>query len=451
MTNNKYNLAVIGGGPAGMIAAGRAGELGSRVVLIEKNNHLGRKLLITGKGRCNITNAEEDVKKFISVYGKNGKFLHSALHKFSNADVINFFQNHRVKTKTERGNRVFPVSDKATNVLDCLKRYLSDNDVEIKLNRPVGKIVTSDGAGNNKIIQKVVLKNGNRLRQGSSVLKEEIYADKFIVATGGKSYPGTGSTGDGYSWLKQLGHTVVTPKPALTPIVIREGFIKRLEGLSLKNVEISLWEDNYKIDSRFGEVLFTEDGLSGPIILDLSRTVGTRSITVGARCLTSLRKYSETGHNAPKNLKIKIDFKPALDYPTLDKRIQRDFDGQKNKQYKNSLNKLLPATLIPVVIQLSEVDPDKQVNEITKIERKRLIKLLKEFELTVESLVGFEKAVITSGGVNLKEVDSKTMKSKIIDNLYFAGEILDLDGPTGGYNLQVAWSTGYLAGENCSS
>ncbi|TRZ78638.1 NAD(P)/FAD-dependent oxidoreductase [bacterium] len=423
MQHNKYNLAVIGGGPAGMIAAGHAGEFGSHVVLLEKNDRLGVKLLMTGKGRCNITNSEEDIKKFIDVYGKNGRFLHSALNKFSNKDVIDFFEKHGVKTKAERGNRVFPVSDMSKDVLDCLKRYLSDNDVEIKLSSPIVEIVTNTKtASDDKMtISKIILKNG-----------EEICADNFIIATGGKSYPRTGSNGNGYEWLKQLGHTVVEPKPALTPILIKEKFIKRLEGLSLKNVEISLWDDTHKIDSRFGEALFTGDGLSGPIILDLSRTIGGDS-------------------NPPsppygRLWRAKIDFKPALDYPTLDKRIQRDFDEQKNKQFKNSLDKLLPQTLIPVIIELSGIEPEKQVNEVTKIERKKLIKLLKEFELTVDGLVGFEKAIITSGGVNLKEVDSKTMQSKIVDNLYFAGEILDVDGPTGGYNLQVAWSTGYLAG-----
>jgi len=397
-----------------MIAAGHAGELGSRVVLIEKTNHLGRKLLLTGKGRCNITNAEENIKKFVSVYGKNGKFLYSALNKFSNKDVVTFFEKRKVKTKIERGNRVFPISDKATDVLDCLKRYLSDNGVEIRLNCPIKEINAVNENDKSRKINKLILKNG-----------KEIYADNFIIATGGKSYSSTGSTGDGYEWLKQLGHTVVEPKPALTPIIVKERFVKQIEGLSLKNVEISLWNNNHKIDSRFGEALFTGNGLSGPTILDISNQINK---------------------NPNKDLKIRIDFKPALNCPTLDKRIQRDFDEQKNKQFKNSLTKLLPSSLIFTFIQLSKINPDKQVNEITKIERKRLVKLLKEFELTVDKLAGFEKAIITSGGVRLKEVDSRTMKSKIVNNLYFAGEILDIDGPSGGYNLQIAWSTGYLAG-----
>jgi len=410
MKKNKYNLAVIGGGPAGMIAAGHAGELGSRIILLEKNNRLGTKLLITGKGRCNITNVEEDLKKIVNVYGQNGKFLYSALNKFSNKDVVDFFENHGIKTKIERGGRIFPVSDNSNNIVDCLKKYLNENGVEIRFNSPVEKVNIND-----KKIESVVLKNG-----------EEIISDNFIFSTGGRSYPGTGSTGDGYKWLKKIGHTVVEPKPALTPIIVKEKIVKELEGLSLKNVEVSLWEKK-KIDSYFGEALFTGNGLSGPIILNLSK------------------KVSE---NKGKNLKIKIDFKPALDYPTLDKRILKDFEEQKNKQFKNSLNKLLPKKLIPVIIKLSGVDEDKKVNEITKDERKKIVKLLKEFELSIRGLVGFEKAIITSGGVSLKEVDPRTMRSKIVDNLYFAGEILDIDGPTGGYNLQVAWSTGYLAGES---
>lgn len=410
MTKNKYQLAVIGGGPAGMMAAGHAAELGAGVALIEKNNTLGAKLLITGKGRCNITNAEEDLKKIINAYGPNGKFLYSALNKFPNKEVVDFFEKHRLKTKIERGNRVFPVSDKARDVVNCLVQYLEINKVEVKFNSSVKKIT----AKNNKI-EKIILMNG-----------EEIQADNYILATGGKSYPGTGSTGEAYKWLKQLGHTIIEPKPALTPVIVKEQIVKRLEGLSLKNAEVSLWAGQ-KLASEFGEALFTANGLSGPVILDLSKKISS---------------------NINKNLKIKIDFKPALDYPTLDKRILRDFEEQKNKKFKNSLDKLLPGKLIPVIIELSGIKPDKAVNEITKDERKKLLKLLKEFELTVKGLVGFEKAIITSGGVDLKEVDPQTMKSKILDNLYFAGEILDLDGPTGGYNLQVAWSTGYSAGDN---
>lgn len=413
MENNKYNFAVIGAGPSGMIAAGHAAELGGRVILLEKNDRPGIKLSITGKGRCNITNAEEDLKKLIAVYGKKGKFLYPALNKFSNKDVVDFFESRGIRTKVERGKRVFPCSDSSKDVIDCLKKYLKENGVEIKFNSAVEKIIVSPKNKNN--IKKIILKDGR-----------EISADKYLIATGGKSYPGTGSTGDAYGWLKKLGHTVVDPEPALTPIIIKENTAKQLEGLSLKNVEISLWK-NRKLASYFGEALFTGNGLSGPIILNLSRDVRKNKI---------------------ENLKIKIDFKPTLDYLTLDRRIQRDFEEQKNKQYKNSLDKLLPKKLIPIIIKLSGIKENKKINEITKIERKKIINLLKEFELSIKGLAGFEKAIVTSGGVELKEVNPKTMQSKILNNLYFSGEILDIDGPTGGYNLQIAWSTGYLAGEN---
>jgi len=410
MENNKYNLVVIGGGPAGMIAAGRAAELGANVLLLEKKDYLGLKLLITGKGRCNITNAEEDLKKLISIYGPNGKFLYSAINKFSNQDVVNFFEKNGIRTKVERGNRVFPTSDDSKDVLYVLKKYLKAGKVDIKLNSPVEKIIL-----NKKQIEKIILKNS-----------EEIEADNFLIATGGKSYPGTGSTGDAYEWLKEMSHTVIDPYPALTPIIVKESIVKELEGLSLKNVEISIWNKK-KLNSEFGEAIFTANGLSGPIILNLSKIVRENDI---------------------KDLKLKIDFKPALDFPTLDKRIQKDFAKQSNKQFKNSLDKLMPKKLIPVMIRLSGISVEKKINEITKEERKKLLKLLKEFELTITGLVGFNKAIITSGGVDIKEINPSTCKSKIIDNLYLAGEVLNIDGPTGGYNLQVAWSTGYLVGES---
>jgi len=409
MITTKHNLAIIGGGPAGMMAGGHAGELGSQVILLEKNPRLGLKLLITGKGRCNITNAEDNLKKLIQVYGSNGNFLHSAFNKFNNIDAIDFFESHGLPTKVERGNRVFPVSDHSADVLGILKKYLKENNVEVKLNSPVKKIIL-----NKNKIGKIILENN-----------EEIIADNYLISTGGKSYPGTGSTGDAYKWLEKMGHTIVSPQPALTPIIIKEKLVKKLEGLSLKNVEISLWNTK-KLASYFGEALFTGNGLSGPIVLNLSKDT---------------LKYKQD------NLKIKIDFKPALDYPTLDKRIQKDFELQKNKQFKNSLDKLLPKKLIPVIIDLSGIKEDKKINEITKEERKKLIKLLKEFELTFLELEGWNKAIITTGGVDIKEIDPKTCKSKLIDNLYLAGETLDIDGPTGGYNLQIAWSTGYLVGE----
>ncbi|MCK5413716.1 MAG: NAD(P)/FAD-dependent oxidoreductase [Candidatus Pacebacteria bacterium] len=407
----KYDIIIIGGGPAGMIAAGRAGELGSRVLLIEKNRKLGAKLLITGKGRCNITNKVNNTREFVSEFGRNGKFIFSSLFKFGIEDAIDFFNNHGIKTKVERGNRVFPLSDKSIDVLNVLVNYMKDSKVEIRKNSQVKDFIIKD---NN--IQKVKLTNG-----------KEIEGNKFILCTGGKSCPTTGSSGDGYDWLSRLGHTVTKLYPSLTPIILKNKIIKELEGLSLKNVKITAYKNNKVIDSKFGEAIFTSDGMSGPIILELSR---------------KLTKVS------PENVQIKIDFKPALDYQKLDKRIQRDFMQGNNKMFKNSLEKLLPQKLIPVIIRLSEIDIDKKVNLITHEERMRLLGLIKEFKLELKELSGYNKAIVTLGGAKLNEIDPKTMKSKLVDNLYLAGEILDLDGPTGGYNLQVCWSTGYVAGDS---
>lgn len=407
----KYDVIVIGGGPAGMLAAGRAGERGARVLLLEKNRRLGTKLLITGKGRCNITNNLDEKKQMVEKFGKMGKFLFSSLNIFGVSDVVNFFESRGVKTKVERGGRIFPVSDKSSDVLDALVGYLGKSRVDVKTNIEVKSIIKSEGN-----IKKIVLLNG-----------EELEANGFIIATGGKSYPATGSSGDGYLWAESLGHRVVKPIPSLTPVIIKEKFVKDLEGLSLKNVEISLYKDNKKIDSRFGEAIFTADGMSGPIILDISK------------------KISEIGAD---NILLRIDFKPALDFRELDKRVQNDFSEMSNKQFKNSLDHLLPQKLIPTIITLSGIDPEKKVNSITKEERKILLHLLKEFTMEISGVVGFSKAIVTAGGVDLSEIDPKTMKSKIINNLYFVGEVLDLDGPTGGYNLQVSWSTGYCAGNN---
>jgi len=407
----KYDVAVIGGGPAGMIAAGRAGEIGSHVVLIEKNKDLGTKLLIAGKGRCNITNKVDGLKEIINRFGKNGKFLFSPFSKFGVKKTIDFFENYNLKTKVERGGRVFPVSNKSQDVLNVLINYLEKTDVELRTNSKVKKIIKKGDR-----IEKIVLAN-----------HKEIIADNYIICTGGKSYPVTGSTGDGYRWAEKIGHTVTNLSPSLVPIIIKEGYVRELEGLSLKNVEISIYKGDKKINSRFGEAIFTANGMSGPIILDMSK---------------------EIGQELPGEIKMQIDFKPALDFVKLDKRIQRDFQKSPNKLFRNSLDELLPQKLIPIIIKLSKIDPSKKVNSITKEERRKLLHLLKEFSFRIEGLEGFKKAIITTGGINLNEIDQKTMKSKLIDNLYFAGEILDLDGPTGGYNLQVCWTTGYIAGEN---
>lgn len=408
----KYDLIVIGGGPAGMMAAGRAGELGARVLLLEKNKSLGLKLLITGKGRCNITNDTDDERQLIEKFGPHGKFLFSSLHRFGVRAVMDFFQERGVPVKTERGGRVFPVSDRSKDVLDALVNYLKESGVKIMANAKVKDLIKKGG----KII-KVVLTDG-----------QELSADRFIIATGGKSFPGTGSTGDAYAWLEKLGHQITKLSPALTSVVVEEDFIKDLEGLSLLNVEISAYQDGKKFDSRFGEAVFTADGLSGPVILDMSKSIGQRL----------------------PGVELKIDFKPALDFPDLDKRIQGDFQIFNKKFFKNGLDELLPQKATPIFVALSGIDPLRKVGTISREERKKIVHLLKEFTFKVKDLSGYGQAIVTSGGADLGQIDPKTMKSKVIDNLYLAGEVLDLDGPTGGYNLQVAWSTGYAAGEGAA-
>ena len=403
-------VAIIGGGPAGIMAAITAARNGAEVILIEKNKQLGKKLLLTGKGRCNITNNQEDNKKIIEQFGKNGKFLFSALHQFNTGDAIKFFNDLGLATKVERGQRVFPQSDKAFDVLNVLQKELKRNKVKLLLDTKVIEFVKQ-----NNSIDKIVTSSG------------EIIVDEYIIATGGLSYPLTGSTGDGYAWALELGHQIVKLRPSLVPILVQEWFLRELEGLSLKNVKISIFEAQKCLDSQFGEALFTSKSISGPIIIDLSKKVGEL---------------------LPRILKLSIDFKPALTQNELDLRLQKDFKEFNNKLFKNSLNKLLPKKLIPVIIKLSKIDPEKQVNRINKLERFALINLLKNFQLNVKGLDDFNHAIITCGGIDIKEVDPKTMRSKIINNLLFAGEILDLDGPTGGYNLQECWSTGYVAGSH---
>lgn len=406
-----FDAAVIGAGPAGMIAAGRAAELGAKVILIEKNRRPGKKLLLSGKSRCNITNGEFNLRKLVENYGKNGKFLFHAFSIFGPREVIDFFEKLGLKTKIERGKRVFPASDRSRDVLESLLKYLAKNKVKIICNSEVRKIISQ-----NQKIQKLILNKG------------EIKAKNYVFCTGGKSYPLTGSTGDGFKWANDLGHQIKELSPALVPIRIKENWIKELQGLSLKNVEINVFQKNRRKFGQFGECLFTHFGLSGPIILDMSKEIG------------ELLKNGE--------VKLLLDLKPALDLVKLDKRAQRDFKKYQNKLFKNCLAGLLPRKLIPVIVKLSNINPEKKVNNVTKKERQKLVKLLKNLEITVKGLLGFDLAIVTSGGISLKEIDDKTMKSKIIDNLFFAGEIIDVDGPSGGFNLQNCWSTGYLAGEN---
>lgn len=407
-----FDVAVIGGGPSGMMAGGRAGELGAKVALLEKNAGLGRKLLLTGKGRSNLTRAEFNSKELVKKYGREGDFLLYPLSIFGVEKTIDFFEKKGLKTKVERGKRVFPQSDSACDVLKILISYLKKGGVEIMTGSEVKEIVCDK----NKI-EKVILKKG-----------QEIFAKNYIIATGGRSYPGTGSTGAGYKWLGKLGHKINKLSPALVPLKIKENWPRLAQGLSLKNIELAVFWKNKKQDSRFGEMLFTHFGISGPIVLDLSEKVG---------------ELLERGE-----VKLVLDLKPALDFETLDKRLQSDFSKYSNKIFKNSLSDLLPQKMIPVIVELSGINPGKKVNEITREERQKLVKLLKGLEMRVSSLLGFETAIVTSGGVSLKEIDSKTMKSKLIGNLFLAGEIIDLHGPTGGYNLQLCWSTGYLAGQS---
>ncbi len=407
----KYDLIVIGGGPAGMIAAGRSGELGARVLLLEKNKELGKKLLMTGKGRCNITNKKEDSREFIKQIGPNGKFLFSALSFFGANETISFFKKIGINTKVEENDRVFPVSDNSRDVLKALINYLNKSKVEIRLSSEVKTIYKK-----NNSINGITLMNGDKLE-----------AKKIIVATGGKSYFRTGSTGDGYRWAKELGHTINNPLPSLSPMIMNSKIIKKLEGLSLRDVKLSLYSsDNKRIESVMGEIVFTADGISGPSIINMSRKIAKIPVV---------------------GFKLKIDLFPDKDFKETEQMIQDHFQKISKKFFSNSLEEFLPPKLIPVIIKLSGIKPAKKVLSITKEERKKIIHLLKEFSFELKSLAGFDKAIITSGGINLGEIDQKTMKSKLIDNLYFAGEVIDLDGPTGGYNLQISWTTGYLAGE----
>lgn len=403
-------IVVIGGGAAGLLCGAKSAEKGNDVIIIEKMNRPGRKLMITGKGRCNVTNASFELDDLISNVPTNPRFLYSAFSNFMPYDTMALFEELGVPLKIERGNRVFPVSDKAVDIVDALVNFANDSGAKI-----IHGSAKAFELEENKI-KAVVLED-----------KTKIECDKVCLCTGGKSYPLTGSTGNGYILAQSVGHTVTALKPSLVPLVCSNNFIPKLQGLSLKNIEVTLYENDKDIYRDFGEMIFTHYGVSGPVILSASSHI------------KSMGK---------KQYKIKIDLKPALDFHTLDKRICRDFEEFANKDFVNSLSKLLPNKLIPVIVLLSGIPASEKVNQITREQRLKLVELIKNFYVTVSDFRPIDEAIVTSGGVNVKEINPKTMQSKIIDNLYFAGEIIDVDAYTGGFNLQIAFSTAVLCADN---
>ncbi|MDD4801443.1 MAG: NAD(P)/FAD-dependent oxidoreductase [Syntrophomonas sp.] len=405
-------IIVIGAGPAGMMAAITAVNLGSKVTILEKKDRVGRKLSITGKGRCNLTSSV-DKENLTKGFPGNGRFLFSAFDQFSNLDLIDFFEQRGLKTKVERGNRVFPVCDNAEEVVTVLYESLKRSGVSILTETPVRAIVIDSG----KIV-------GVECKQG------RLAAQAVIIATGGMSYPGTGSTGDGYKWASYAGHTIIEPRPGLVPLLVQEEWVRELQGLSLKNTKATSYDaQGKKINQDCGELLFTHFGLSGPIILSMSHDIGGYL----------------SRHDKP--VTIELDLKPALSQEKLDERLQRDLEKYARKVFKNSLDDLLPQKLIPVIIGLSGIDPGKVCHQINRSERLGLVQLLKHFKMTINGTRPITEAIITAGGVNVKEIDPRTMQSKLVEGLFWAGEVIDIDGYTGGYNLQAAFSTGYLAGK----
>jgi predicted Rossmann fold flavoprotein len=411
-----WDVVVIGGGPAGMMAAGRVAEgsstAGANVLLIEKNPTLGKKLLITGGGRCNVTNAELDVRKFLAKFKGADKFLFSAFSRWQSSDTLEFFHSKNMETKVENELRVFPKSNSSQSVWNVMTSYLKINGVTILPNSPIQRIVHTE-----KNIECIVLSGGKK-----------IFAKQFILATGGISRPETGSTGDGFSWLRELGHTVSEPSSALVPIIVVEPWIKRLQGVVLSDIKITVLQNNEKQEARKGKVLFTHFGLSGPTILNMSRDIG------------ELLKYGEVS--------LSLDLLPSLDYSELNTKLQEIFKTESNKKFKNALTSLLPSATVPIIVELSGISPDVSCHSISRENRLRLVKLLKDIHLTVKGLLGTDKAVVTSGGVSLSEINFKTMQSKLFSNLYIIGDLLDIDRPSGGYSLQICWTTGFVAGSS---
>ena len=405
----KTDVLVIGGGPAGLFSAAIAAKNGKKVILVDKNDVLARKLRITGKGRCNVTNSA-DISDFIGMVCSNPHFMYSAFYSFTNQDLMNFFENSGVPLKEERGGRIFPVSDSAKDIANALIKYAKDNGV-VFIKDSVIKVQTEDNH-----ITAVKTKTGKK-----------IDCSRVIVATGGVSYPLTGSTGDGYKFARELGHSIIEPYPSLIPLLVKEDYVSDLQGLSLKNVAVKIFKESKCVYEDFGEMIFTHYGLSGPVILSAS---------------SNLKNIESS------NYKISIDLKPALTFEQLDKRIQRDFEKNINKNFSNSLDDLLPSKLIDTIIKLSGIDPYIKVHQINKQQRTTLCDLLKNLTFTITRVRPIEEAIITRGGVNTKEINPSTMESKIVNGLFFCGEVIDVDAYTGGFNLQIAFSTAYLAGNN---
>ncbi len=425
MGKEARRVIIAGGGAAGMLAAIKAGRDGHRVILLERNEKLGKKIYITGKGRCNITN-DTEVESLLGAVISNPKFLYSAFYGFTSQDMMHLLEELSLPVKTERGNRVFPVSDKSSDVIRALKKEMERLGVEVHLHTRVTRIVTEAGA-----VAGVMCCTEEGERQQLEAFRascgKEVFmeADVIIVATGGMSYPSTGSTGDGYVLAQETGHGLVSPLPSLVPFETKEDYVPKMQGLSLRNVGLTVSSGGRELYNGFGEMLFTHFGVSGPLVLSAS---------------------SYAVPFIKKGLQLSVDIKPALSHKQLDERILRDFSEGKNSQFKNSLGKLLPAKMIPVIVELSGIKPDKLVNEVTRQEREHLVQLLKAFPMTVKSARGFAEAVITKGGVRVRDLNPGNMESKQIEGLRFAGEVLDVDALTGGYNLQIAWSTGYAAG-----
>lgn len=411
-TNTIWDVIVVGGGPAGMMAAGRAAERGANVLLLEKNDQLGKKLLITGGGRCNVTNSEFDNRKLLLKFKDNGKFLFSAFSQWAVKESLDFFHEHGMDTKVENELRVFPISNKAESVWNVLVEYMKKYNVTVQSNSPVIAITHEESQ-----VTGVVLKN-KKIIQGKSI----------IIATGGTSRPETGSTGDAYSWLREMGHTVIEPTPSLVPVAVKDHWVKKVAGVSVPNVKITILQNNQKQGVSKGKILFTHIGLSGPTILNMSKDIG------------ELLHYGE--------VVLSLDLLPSEDHGTLNKKLQDIFKENDKKKFQNALPKLVPSALASIITELSNIDKDKSCNSITREERLHLIDLLKNIPIQVDKLLGVEKAIITSGGIILDEVDFKSMTSRIFPNLYLIGDVLNIDRPSGGYSLQLCWTTGFVAGNS---